>query len=272
MGSILDLIQSAIIAGIISLMVIGVHFMTMKSSTENRVIQQMQGTGDGALAIMQEEIRFLQSFTSDKVRIESNNLYFRNRFDNIVYIEVHNDSLVVAEYSLNPANLIRQGNVNYFDGDNGLKTPGGYTVPYGYAIDLSDPDTGEDGQIKIIESYNINGDVTIKGTWDFEPTDMPEYKVYEANRVSYRSYQLNLIDQSNQGKYAFNLISLDADGQEETIAGTAIPANNIDLIRTTIAIRSKPEQLYSESHTDFIIPLEKEFFLRGHRLFSSEDL
>ncbi len=272
MASILDLIQSAIVAGLISLMVIGVHFMTMKSSTENQVIQHMQGTGDGAIAILQEEIRFLQSFTSDKVKVENNSLSFRNNYDNIVFIEVHNDSLVVAQYSLNPSNLIRQGTVLHFIADNSLKTPGGYTVPYGYAIDLSDPNTGEDGQIKIIESYNNNGDVTVKGTWDFIPTTMPHYKVYEADRISYRSYQLNLLDQSGQGKYAFNMISLDASGQEETITDPAIPVSDIDLIRTTISIRSKPEQLYSDSHTDFVIPLEKEFFLRGHRLFSSEEM
>jgi len=273
MGAALDLVQSAIIAGMIVILVLGVHFMTMKSSTENRVIQQMQGMADVTGSILQEEIRSFHGFCSDSLRIASNNLYFRNNLDQIVYIEAFTDSLVVEKYEVDESTELSTDIIDYFMDSNTIKIPSGYTPPPGrLAITLSALDTFQDSQTKIVKSYDLSGVVEIKGKWDFMPSDeMPQYELYAANRVFKHTYSIDLLDLSAQNDYVFNMIKIDSSGSEVLLAEETLGAKNINLIRVNVTVHSKAEELYQDDNQEFRVNLQKEFFLRGHRLYSTNN-
>jgi len=96
MNSFLDIIQSVILAGIIVLMVFGVHLITLKTGTENRVINQMQGIADATLVLIHEEIRMLNNFGTDSLATSSNSISFVSDIGSVT-IAAFNDSLVVTK-------------------------------------------------------------------------------------------------------------------------------------------------------------------------------
>jgi len=80
----LDIVQSVIIAGLIAMLVFGIHIMTMRTGQENRVIQQMQGKADAAIALLQEEIKTArQSLT---LSADRDSLSFVNTSSEVVTI------------------------------------------------------------------------------------------------------------------------------------------------------------------------------------------
>ncbi len=265
MASILDIVNSIIIAGIIALLVFGVHLMTMKSGVENRAAQQMQGLADGAVTILQEEIRFLHSFVSDSLKVSSNTLYFRNTAGQIVFMEAFNDSLEISKLSIGSQTYTDA--VNSIPSANSVILSGSPSVAQGSLIRLTS-ELGE-GQWRIVESYNSGlKKVTIRGEWDMVPDVMPDYDIYNSSLISSQIYKLRLLDKSYQNVYAFNLIKLNPDGSVMNV-GNTIDAKDVDMIRVNISIQSQPEQFYQDSIGDYVIDLQKDFFLRGFRLPSA---
>jgi|SRR5690554_2087903 len=84
MNSMLDIIQSVIIAGLIAVLVFGIHIMTMRTGQENRVIQQMQGKADAAIALLQEEIKTARQSIS--ISADKDSLSFVNTSSEVVTI------------------------------------------------------------------------------------------------------------------------------------------------------------------------------------------
>ncbi|MBW6516760.1 MAG: hypothetical protein K0B81_09145 [Candidatus Cloacimonetes bacterium] len=61
----LDILQSAIIAIVIAVLIFGIHLMTMRTKQENDVIYRMQREATSVSAIIQEELKSLYYFDSD---------------------------------------------------------------------------------------------------------------------------------------------------------------------------------------------------------------
>lgn len=265
MTSILDIIQSVMIAGIVSLMVLGVHFMTMRTSNETMVVQHMQGVAQQTMAILQEEIKQIHSFTSDSLKVYSNTLYYRKLNDNIVLMEAHTDTLTIREVTV--GSQLSFGLIHSVPSENSVVLTGTPTVSPGNLILLTS-EMGE-GQWKLIDSYNsASKTVTVRGEWDMIPYGAAEYSIYQTNQVAYRTYWLNLKDKSDQDIYAFNLVQLNQDGSEAPIGGGIVDARrdarNIHLLRVTVSIKSRQDQLYDGKDEQYVIDLQRDFFLRGY--------
>lgn len=268
MGSVLDIIQSIIIAGVIALLVLGVHLMTMKSSSEHRAIQQMQSMADMAVTILQEEIRFLHSFVADSVRVNTNTLYFRDTDGTIVIIEATTDTLTVSKYERGAE--IVSGQIQIIPTPDSARVQGNPAIPLGSLIQLTSA-LGE-GELKIINRLGAHAEnrrVFIKGTWDMTYSTMPEYTIYQTTEVYKRHYNLRLLDKSNDGTYVFNMVDLAPDGTPVNIAQSSIDTKDIDMIRVNISVQNRPEDLYQDVSDEYVIDLEQDFFLRGFRLPSA---
>ncbi len=266
MASILDIIRSVIIAGIIAVMVFGVHLMTHRSAVENQVYQQMQGLSDGAIAILGEEIRNLKNFASTDVKIETNHLYFFNLHNNLVYLGVTEDQLSVLEVIIGAET--DQGSVlSYDDEEQAIVLQGNPSIPPGSIITVISADELED-QTKIISGQNPGsaGGYIIKGNWDTIPESGYTYRINNSDYAREQYYSLNLIDRSDEDIYAFSLIQLTSDGSEATVSGDVMQAGFVYLIRADISLRSKAEDLYQDTNQEFVTNLSKDFYLRGFRL------
>ncbi len=266
MASMLDIIHSVIVAGVIMLLVLGIHLMTMKTSTENRVIQEMQGMAETTISILQEEIRFLHSFASDSVRVSSNTLTFRDINDQIVFIQSFNDSLNVTKNSM--GSLIGSGYVTFVLSSDTVLLSGSHTIPKGSLIRFTSPLTGE-AQLKFVD-YHINSlkILKVRGRWDMRVVYGTRYDVYNSTIEDNKTYKLSLLDNSPT-IYTFSLKQLNPDGSTAFSPFFNIDSSNVDLINVNIIIKSDPNKLYSDETKEFTVNLNKDIFLRGYRLPST---
>lgn len=69
----LDLVRSAIIAGMILVIVLSIHFMTNRASLENRLTQDMQQRASTVMQIIEAELRFLEMIEE----AEPDSIFFR---------------------------------------------------------------------------------------------------------------------------------------------------------------------------------------------------
>ena len=263
MSSILDIVNSVIIAGVIIALVLGIHFMTMRSSTENQVLQRMQGLADVAVTILQEEIRHLHSFASDSLLVSTNTLYFRNTDGQTVILNSTDDVLEVTKFTVSSAPLVT-GTVVSFVSDSVINISPGIAMPANSMIRLSSP-LG-DAQTKKISDYNSdNGRTEIFGSWDMIVDNTTLFEILAISGLTEQTYNLRLIDQSPQ-VFTFNLRKLNPDGSDAPITTDAINAADVDLIRVIVVIASQEEELYQDIPQQFTVNLQKDFFLRGYRL------
>jgi hypothetical protein len=267
MASILDIVQSVIVAGIIALMVLGVHMMTLRSSTENQVMQQLQGVADLAVTIIQEEIRHLHSFVSDSVRVNTNSIYFRDPDGTIVFMEAEDDSLFILK--LTKGSELLTGTVSAVLSSNSVMVTGNPAISAGSLVMLVSPLS--QGETKIVKNYSsAQQRLTIRGEWDMTFSANPgplNFHIYQTTQLDSRTYHLRLVDRSDDEIYVFNMVEWGSGGEPVNTSDTVKDMKNIYLIRVNITVGSSPDQLYSSCENEqFYTELQKEFFLRGYRL------
>jgi hypothetical protein len=267
MAPMLDILQSVIVAGIIVLLVLGIHLMTMKTGTENRVLQEMQGLLDVGMEVFQEEFRHLDDFTSDHLKPNTNDLYFNNTNGEIVYIKNHTDSLTITKTK--PGSQTSTGTVKQANGKNSIDLNGSPSVPSLAIIKITSSTPGRN-QTKLISSYSSGARrVNIVGEWDILPTSDDTYQIISVAEQKKHSYRLNLLDRKPD-IYTFNLKQIDENGSIVTPGGATINADNIDVINVSLTIASREKDLYQDHPQQFTSSIQKDFFLRGYRLVTGE--
>jgi len=115
----LDILQSAIIAIVIALLIFGIHLMTMRTKQENDVFYRMQSEANSVAAIIQEEIKTLYDFATDPDTTFTDDITFINTQNEIVTISFDNeDRYLIIEYKDHDDNIISERSYKLnLDGD-----------------------------------------------------------------------------------------------------------------------------------------------------------
>jgi len=89
MSVLLDVVSSAIIAGIIILLLVNIQSTMLESNVENRILQEMQGIADVTAKLIQEDVKRLVEFKE----LTDTTIRFKNTDEEIITFERSGKSL-----------------------------------------------------------------------------------------------------------------------------------------------------------------------------------
>jgi len=77
--------------------------------------------------------------------------------------------------------------------------------------------------------------------------------------ISSRSYQLNMDDEG----FTFSLLTLDTTNNQYVMA---TDKNAVNILRVNLGLRSRDEEFYQDMLQNFVVIIERDFFLRNIHL------
>lgn len=83
MSALLDVVSSAIIAGIVILLLVNIQSSMLESNVENRMVQELQGIADVTVKLIQEDIKRLVEFEE----LTDTTIRFKNTDEETITLE-----------------------------------------------------------------------------------------------------------------------------------------------------------------------------------------